>query len=279
MKNFSQNYIAEFVFMLFLALSFVFRSIFAQEYAGAVLGIKAKSTQATVKKNEKQLSIGRVEKIIDSKVVFEDLKDKATKEADIDVATQIIGDNKKLLHLEQIKLKDKIAIISSSSADLASSEGKIKKVLKLFVHTATEPARLKRKVLMGVISDISDSTLTIVHQTKRERKYQVVVSDKTVVKMKSSTNLTISNLRVGQRIIVFGELDSSGTILAKRVYVIPGGAIGIFKKQPLAVPSVNLSGTPTPTEMPSATVGPTAILDTPPLVTIAPTEEPVSPQQ
>lgn len=203
--------------------------------------------------------IGSVESVTGSTVVVEEKKGKKKTEAEVGQDTRIIGQDKKVLKIGALKLRDLIAVVSSGSGD-ATDSGKFK-VKKIFVKEATAAAQLKRRAVHGVITNISSNIISLVHQIQRERTYTVVVNDLTVIKLKSEEatgSASLASLAVGQRIVAVGEPSDSG-LVAKLIHVIPGKAIGIFKKYPLATPSASLAATPTASTTASAqpTVVPT----------------------
>lgn len=231
------------------------------------LSAQGKSDQSPGKnKNEvgnssknNQAVIGSVESVTGSTVVLEEKKSKKKTEAVVGQDTRIIGQDKKLLKVGALKLKDLIAIVSSGSGD-ATDSGKLK-VIKIFVKEATVAAQLKRRAVQGVITKISGNVLSLTHQIQRDRTYTVVVTEQTVIKLKSEEatgSANLASLVVGQRIVAVGEPSDSG-IVAKLIHVIPGKAIGIFKKLPLSTPSASLVATPAASATVSAlsTVAPT----------------------
>ena len=151
-------------------------------------------------------------------------------------------------------------------AESTESGKKPQKLKKVIVREATGAAQLKRRAVMGVISDIVGNIITLVHQIQRSRIYQVSVNEQTVYHIKgiATGSGSLADLAVGQRIAAVGDLADDGGILAKRIHGIPGKATGIFRRFPIATPSATPSGfaTPsaTPTSTPSATFTPTPTL-------------------
>lgn len=205
------------------------------------VSVQGKSGQAPGKN---KVVIGSVENVTGNTVVVEEKKGKKKTEAEVDQDTRIMGQNKKVLKVGALKLKDLIAIVSSGSSD-ATDSGKLK-VKKIFVKEATVAAQLKRRAVQGVITSISGNVISLVHQIQRERTYTVVVNEQTVIKSKSEEatgSASLASLAVGQRIVAVGEPSDSG-IVAKLIHVIPGKSFGIFKKQSLSTPSASLMATP-----------------------------------
>lgn len=156
------------------------------------------------------------------------------------------------------KPKEKLGVqkLLETIAESSESGKKPKKLHKVIVLEATGAAQLKRRAVMGVISDIVGNIITLVHQIQRERSWRVLVNEQTVYHIKgiATGSGSLSDLSVGLRIAAVGDLAEDGGILAKRIHVIPGKATGIFRRFPIATPSA------TPTSTPSATLTPTPAL-------------------
>jgi hypothetical protein len=114
--------------------------------------------------------------------------------------------------------------------------------------------------------------VTIAHQIRRDKIYTVYYSADTVIKIKGMENATGADLAVGQRIAAVGEPADEGTVLAKRIHVIPGRATGVFTRYPVATDGGTVDITPTSTATGSAT--PTPIVSPNPSATPEPTIEP-----
>ena len=218
---------------------------------------KSDQSPGQQKKEEKtagqKVTIGSVDKVTENSVTVENKKDKQKTEALIDKATKLIGANNKPVKLGALKLKDLIAIISSDSA-AATSGGKLK-VKKIFVKEASSSAQLKRRAVMGVITNIQGNTLTLTHQIQRDRTYTVIVSEQTIIHQKTSEasgSATLASLSVGMRIAAVGDLNEGGGIIAKRIHIIPGKATGVFNKNPPSTPSASLIASPSGSSSPSA---------------------------
>src|SRR3989344_3753411 len=205
-----------------------------------------------------KVTIGSVDEVKKNSVVVEDKKGN----------NKTVGHDKKEIKIGAIKLKDIIALISTESAETTSGSGKFK-VKKIFIKEASESAQIKRSAISGVIVDISGSTITVAHQIQRDRLYKVITNAQTEITGKSSEasasaeasgSATPLQLAVGMRIAAVGE-NVNGSIVAKRIHIIPGKAIGVFKKNPVATPSASLtpSGTPSASLSPSSTPSATPI--------------------
>lgn len=235
---------------------------------------KSENAKGPDQKEENQkehVVIGDVKQTTANSIVVEDNKGKKKVNIAVDKNTKVIGENKKSLKINSIKPKDLVAVISSDSAS-ATESSKPKKAVKIFVKPASSSAQLKRSAIQGIITNISGLNITIAHQIHWDRVYNLIANSFTIVKIKGSKSATesatLSNLQVGQRIVAVGENSGEKTIFAKMIHVIPGKASGIFKKQPLATPSVGLSPSPTGVASPSAT--PTQIPEVSPTASLQP---------
>lgn len=244
-------------------------------YDDQVKGAKTENPSSQSGKNqgiENKVTIGDVERVSTSSITLEARRNKLKTEAMVDKKTQIINREKRKVSLNSIKPKDLVAVISSESSSIATSGGNLKRALKIFVREATSSAQLKRQALQGVVTGINGSTITLAHQTQRDRTYNLLTNAQTVVKIKSSVGL-LSDLSVGQRIAVVGNINEDGTLIAKLIHVIPGKGTGVFRKNPVATPSATISISPTatlsgvPSTTPSATPSTTAT----PTATFSPT--------
>ncbi len=118
---------------------------------------------------------------------------------------------------------------------------------------------VKRRAVYGVITAISDHTLTVSHPVYPQRtQYSVIVDDKTLLKIKGKETGTLADLKVGLRMAAVGNLNEAGLILAQIIHVIPGKAIGLFKKNPVATASAKPSTGPSSTPSASPTFSPSA---------------------
>jgi hypothetical protein len=227
---------------------------------GGATSVFAKSDNANSEKGQGNVVVGNVEDVKKDKITVEENKGQGKKvEANLDGQEEIIkqGINKgKGSVLNNIKKQDKVAIITED----ATKSGKVGKVVKIFVKDATTSAQSKRRAVAGVITEINGTTLTIVHQIHRERVSSVSGGEATVIKMKGVENPTFANLQVGQRVAAVGDLNSDGGILAKRIHVIPGKAVGIFNRLPVAsssaIPSASASASPVTSATPEPTIEP-----------------------
>lgn len=220
-----------------------------------------------------QVTIGNVEGVEDSMVIVEEKKGKKI-EALVDSTTQILGQGKKPLGINQIKPKDRVAVVSSSSAN-ASDEGKPKKAIKIFVaQSSSSSAQSKRRAIQGLITGINGAVITIVHQVQQDRFFNLLTNAQTLVKIKGVLNATLSDLRPGMRVAAVGDLNEQGVLVAKRIHVIPGKAKGLTGLIPSSTPSATLSPTPQATISATPSATPTLTKTPTPTATVSATPTP-----
>jgi len=166
-------------------------------------------------------------------------------------------------------------ILSLEATDSSKVKGAIR-LEKMLAREATPATQLKRHAVQGVITAISGEIITISHQTQRERTFTIYTNAATSIKMKDTATATVADLRVGMRIAAVGEPVNDG-ILANRIHVIPGNAIGVFKKNPIATEGGTLTPSPEATVTASPTLSPTleATVTETPTETPVPTETPI----
>ncbi|MFC1711338.1 DUF5666 domain-containing protein [Patescibacteria group bacterium] len=204
------------------------------------------------KKTDNQAVVGNVEETAEQYLILTDKKGKKKVKTNIDEDTEIIGKDKNKNKLKFLKPKDKAAIITDEEA---SGSPKLKRALKVFHREATASAQLNRRALQGVITSLSASSITIAHQTQRDRVTTILINNDTAYKLKGVEDASLTDLTLGQRIVVIGDRDEAGVLTARRVHVIPGKAIGIFKRLPVATESAELESSPeaTPASSPEST--------------------------
>lgn len=148
-------------------------------------------------------------------------------------------------------LKNIVARSVSDSGQVASPGARGRRLGKLKTKKATPSGQLRRRAVSGVITGIDANVLTIAHLIHRERIYQVVVADTTVITMKGKSAPTIADLTLGQRVTAVGDY-ADGKLTARRIHVIPGTAVGIFLTQPVSTATVAPTNTEVPTAAPTA---------------------------
>ncbi len=220
--------------------------------------------------------IGNVDDVTDDSLVVTG-KGKGKVKTKVDKDTKIIGQDKKLLRLNSLQPDDLAAVIATDSGEATDSAQP--KAHKIYVKKAAQVQQSKRRAVHGVITSLGEPLITLVHQIHRERTYILTTNEATVIKVKGVTDATFADLVVGQRIAAVGDLDETGTLVAKRIHVIPGKATGIFKKAPLEIPE---EATPSPeaTTSPTLAPSPTATPSSPtvtPTVLLTPTPTPALP--
>lgn len=173
------------------------------------------------------------------------------------------GSNSSGKNVSELKKGGKF--LTESEVDLvATNSGKTKKLNSVKVTDATQAAQSKRRAVMGIITSVNGSELTLVHQIHTDRVFKVLLSSTTQIQSKNETATSSASLVSGIRVIVVGDLNSAGQLVASRIKVIPGKAIGVFNKFNSATgsgstgtPSGSLT-TPTPTATSSAEPGATS---------------------
>jgi len=193
-------------------------------------------------------SVGEVKEVNPNKITIEENKTNKKIEADVDEDTEVIHQNNRGSSINRgkgstssIRKDDTVALVSTDSA--GRKEGKIGKVLKIFVKEATTSGQSKRRAIQGVVLSIDGSTINIAHQIHRDRTNIVFTDSATLFKIKGIEDGSIADVNVGNRIAAVGEATGSG-ILARRVHVIPGKATGIFRRLPVSTDSATESATP-----------------------------------
>lgn len=263
-------------FSLFLLLILISLSAFplkAQENFGQILG--AKNTASQNPGQQKKAIIGNVNEITTKNLRIQNNKYNTTTDTLLDNKTQIFGQGKKTLRLKDIKLQDRVAVISTDSAE-ATGGASVRKAVKVYIKSA-DTQTLKRQAIQGVITNLTATTITLAHQIHRDRVYQIAIDSTTAVTMKGVANATIANLAIAQRVVVIGSAKETGIYTATAIHIIPGKATGIFNKQPVVAPTSSLTVTPETSITPSLSVTPTGTISgTPgPTITNVPSLTPV----
>jgi hypothetical protein len=237
-------------------------------------------TQTTEQKeknvNEKKLAVQEQEVVVGSVETikgntFQVEEKKGNKQVlTVDPKTEFVGKDNKPVKIGAIKVKDVLALIGSTEETDSTTAAKFK-VKKVFVQEASESAQMKRRAVQGIITSIADGVITLAHQIQQDRTYTILFNEETYIKAKeASESATMATLTVGLRIAAVGDIDENGTILAKRIHVIPGKATGVFKKQPVTTPVSADDATPSADVNPtaSASANPTIILTSTPVPTL-----------
>jgi hypothetical protein len=243
-------------------------------YDDQVLG---DSSDKPNKPEPKQAISGKVEKINDKQVEVKQKSTGKTEVMSIDKNTKFVNEKNKPLKASNLKMNDSTLVIPETFS--ATAAANMKKAVKIFVKTATDSAQFvssKRQAVQGVIADISGNTIVLTHQIQRERKFNILVTDATIIKSAgigvAATGL--ADLKVGQRIVAMGVNDGLGTITASKIHIIPGQATGIFNRLPItpmptvtplptvfSTPSATPANSPTPTLIVVSTAFPTITIE------------------
>jgi hypothetical protein len=204
-----------------------------------------------------EVNVGRIEEVKPGKI---EIKSQG-KKIEINTATEsaiIEKPSGVKLNLGQLKKNDQIAIIATPSVNLASISARLI-LIKSATKSATISAALKptRRAIYGLVREINGNILTVSHPIKDNPRYKVQVIGTTIIKMKGLPSPILGDIKVGDRIAAVG--DWSGDILvAKKVHVIPGKAIGLFGRLATKSATPSATASPSATATPSATPKPTA---------------------
>ncbi len=159
----------------------------------------------------------------------------------------------------------------SSSESTGSAAAKKLKITKTYAYQASGSAVLKRNAVSGIITAVSEDTITLVHQIQRDRTFTVYYNANTLVSGKGGEASGSAQLAVGMRVAAAGTQNELG-LLAFRIHIIPGKATGILTKNPIAVPSASASALPKPSSSATASAKPSAS----PTVKVSPTARPTA---
>lgn len=203
-----------------------------------------------------KMEVGQVDTISGNSLTVSQ-KDQKKSTAEVDKNTKFISVSRRILKLSDIKPKDTVVVISTASGTATGSAktatASAQKALKVFVKEASAPAQLKRQAVQGTIASASGNTVRITHPVQKDRTYTVMTDKDTVYKTRGGQDSKLVTLTPGQRIIVVGQPRDDGSILAKRIHVIPSSATpGPKTATPSATPTKR-AATPTPRASASAT--------------------------
>lgn len=148
------------------------------------------------------------------------------------------------------KIKEMLTLDSTQSG----APGKLK---HFKVQEASQAAVMKRHAVSGVITQLGAGTLTIAHQIQTDRTTVILFNANTIITGKSDAASGSGQLQTGVRITAVGIPSAEG-LLATRIHIIPGRAIGVFNKFPVATDDGEfITGTPSAAATPTATLMPT----------------------
>ncbi|TSC84109.1 MAG: hypothetical protein G01um101416_1139 [Microgenomates group bacterium Gr01-1014_16] len=77
---------------------------------------------------------------------------------------------------------------------------------------------IKKKAYLGTITAKSDATITLI--TLKKAVKEATVTTDTAIKLSGGIDGTPADLKVGQFVLVMGDADGNGTLIAKRILVI-----------------------------------------------------------
>lgn len=145
----------------------------------------------------------------------------------------------KTAKLGTLQMKDLLNIAGTDAGKLKNMN---KKLYKLELKQATGSSLLKkRRAVMGIITSISGNIITLAHQIQSDRIYTIVMDGNTVITGKltepvtedtDAENATSSGTQLAlepdTRIAAFGLPQADGTLLAEKIHIIPGLAVGVY---------------------------------------------------
>jgi hypothetical protein len=182
----------------------------------------------------------------------------------IDPKTIIIAQDKKIGNINTIKPSDFIYVISTDSSSGSTVSAGMKKALKIYIKNSTPSAQLQRKIYMGMLSAIDGNFLILSNSTDSAKSTKIKIQKDTKIMIRSIPKATQADLKMGDRVLVFGNPDNAGTISAKIITVIPLKNNHIFITPTFgasisATPTRSASISATPTVLPTLKITPTRI--------------------
>ncbi|OGD92366.1 hypothetical protein A2697_02670 [Candidatus Curtissbacteria bacterium RIFCSPHIGHO2_01_FULL_41_44] len=204
-----------------------------------VLGVKDTASGQT-KKHEVDVDVGRVNDVKPGKVEIEHKGKKI--EVKTGQGTSIIEkpSGKKLTPF-QLKKDDRIATFANPNATGSAN------LILVKPKSATESAKpeTRRRAVYGLVREINGNILVVSHPIKDNPRYNVEVVEGTIIKIKGLEAATIGNIKAGDRVTAVGNW-SGDNLIAKKVHVIGGRAIGLLERIATgsATPSASLSPSP-----------------------------------
>lgn len=167
-----------------------------------------------------------------------------------------IKKNEDLLDMKQEQIHRGRGGLREVAENEATEDARLSKRGKKLDHVkiieATQSAQGQRRATQGVITSLSPTTLILAHQIHRDRLTSILYSEAVIVKSKSTEASGSALLAIGQRVIVVGDLNSGGQLVARKIIIIPGHGFGIFKKNPISSSSATPSSTLAPSPSASA---------------------------
>ncbi|MDP2671235.1 MAG: DUF5666 domain-containing protein [bacterium] len=121
------------------------------------------------------------------------------------------GSKKTKIKLPNLKIGDRIAVYGVGKKDSSGTALLIGKLSK-------EP---QRRAVFGFIRELNASGLVVNHIRKTEEKLATALfTTKTKIKQKNK-DLLVSDLKVGDIVVVAGTLESGGNLVANLIYSLP----------------------------------------------------------
>lgn len=177
--------------------------------------------------------VGNVERVTTSSVVVEDTNKKKV-ETKVDRNTIIINDQNKKIDLQNIKPKDKAAIIIKDEySDQTKLKNKlpyvtkglkneVKNAEKIYVKKDESSTQSKRKSTQGIIKQIQGNTVTISPQSKEDNVNHFIVDSSTVYKINDNEKAKLTDLQIGYSAAIVYDVQNQGLPVAKLFHVKSG---------------------------------------------------------
>lgn len=189
------------------------------------------------------VNVGKVENVKPPRVEFR--SQGRTIEIEATKSTRIIEKpSGKKITPAQIKKNDHIATFANPNATSSAN--------LILVKPATGSAEVRetrRRAVYGLVREINGNILVVSQPTRDNPRYNVEVVEGTVIKIKGLAAATIGNIKVGDRVAAVGKW-SGDNLVAKRVHVIPGRAIGLLERIATGSATPSASLTPSPSSSP-----------------------------
>lgn len=142
------------------------------------------------------------------------------------------GGKTRLNVLEEFKVGDKVSVVGIGSDEAFGTA-------KYVVRQGTSIT--KRHAISGKVKEISAENLVLTHQIHTDRTTAIKISSNTNLKIKGKDKATISDIKIGDFVVVCGTVGKDSVMDASKIFVIPGAKTGQKPKDATssATPSAN----------------------------------------
>ncbi|OGY22058.1 MAG: hypothetical protein A2113_02485 [Candidatus Woykebacteria bacterium GWA1_44_8] len=124
--------------------------------------------------------------------------------------------------ITDLKAGDEIAAVGVTKNDTSGTA-------KFIIRQEQTPQ--KRHAVAGKVKSNEGGTITLTHLTQTERTYTVKTTNETVIKVKGVDTATIADIKTDDVVVACGPVEKDGTIVAKRLFAIPGKFLGVKPKE------------------------------------------------